>query len=86
MKYIIILTLLISCGKQTHQIEVEEISGGTEHVFSPDFKAFREYCEGKIAFQDITENYTNDEYIYAVDECYYDLDIALPEIPAIPEN
>lgn len=79
-----LLTFFASCGTST--VEVEPIEGEVTTTFGPDFQAWLTYCEGKIKFQDIIEQYTPNEYSYEVDKCYYDLDLAGFTIPDIPEN
>ena len=80
MKYLILLILLASCGG-TYDVEVDEVKGGTIHTFAPDFEAWYKYCEGKAQYQFEVGNITSNEIALEIKDCYYNLDLELPELP-----
>ena len=86
MKIAIIIILflsLISCGTQTHQVEIDEIKGTPTFEFGPNFEAWLEYCKGKAQYELDIGGITQNEIDITTRECYYNLDLDLPPLQQI---
>lgn len=80
---LLVLLTLVSCGKSTIEIEKAEaeVSGETNHYVGVDFEELRKYCIGKVSYEIKRDELVlnNEEFNYLVDECFYSLDITIPE-------
>lgn len=77
--FLALLLSLVGCGS-SHDVSVDEIRGGTTHTFGPDFKQWLEYCAGQARYQFDSGIITENEIDIETRECYYNLDLNLPEI------
>jgi hypothetical protein len=84
MKYLILLMLLVSCGDIT--VKSDPIEGETTSTFGPDFEAWLEYCKGKAQYEFDIGLITENEIDITTRECYYNLDLTLPDLPDLPEE
>ena len=91
------IILLCSCGMEHEvrvdipdvKVEVPEvvIDVPTEFTFGPNFQAWYDYCRGKVEHKNKKKdwNLTEEEILFKTEDCYYSLDIDLPELPQIED-
>lgn len=77
--FLVSLLSLVGCGS-SHDVNVDEIRGGTTHTFGPDFKQWLDYCKGEAQYKFDVGNITENEIDLETRECYYNLDLSLPDL------
>ena len=82
------IVFLCSCGIDVRTKGTNiKVEGESKHLFGPDFQAWYDYCRGKVEHKNKKKdwNLTEEEILFKTEDCYYSVDVDLPELPDVED-